>query len=90
MKGKTSTGFEYDINEMVINNMEFLEELASYLDGEGFEIFHVIEEVLGKDGKKALYEHVRDKSGKVPVDKINEELAEIFTALSGDEETKNS
>lgn len=89
MKGTTSTGFKFDADENIMDDVEFLERLAEAMTVNGFEMFPILEELLGKDGKKALYEHVRNEKGKVSLDRLNDELGEILSALSEGDETKN-
>lgn len=85
-KKKTSTGFAYSINENALNNFELL-DLFAEVDENPLLLPKVIEMLLGKDGKEALYNHVRLEDGTVPADKISDELAEIIT---GNKEVKNS
>lgn len=85
-KKKTSTGFAYSINENALNNFELLDLFAG-VDENPLLLPKAIEMLLGKDGKEALYNHVRLEDGTVPADKISDELAEIIT---GNKEVKNS
>lgn len=85
-KKKTSTGFAYSINENALNNFELLDLFAG-VDENPLLLPKAIEMLLGKDGKEALYNHVRLEDGTVPADKISNELLEI---ISGSAETKNS
>lgn len=85
-KKKTSTGFAYSINENALNNFELLDLFAG-VDENPLLLPKTIEMLLGKDGKEALYNHVRLEDGTVPADKISDELAEIIT---GNKEVKNS
>ena len=43
----------------------------------------VIKMTLGEDGKKALYDHVRNEKGKAPASKVIEVFKEIMD-LTGD------
>lgn len=85
-KKKTSTGFVYSINENVLNNFELL-DLFAEVDENPLLLPKVLTMLLGKEGKQALYDHVRLEDGTVPADKISNELLEI---MSGSPETKNS
>lgn len=85
-KKKTSSGFAYSINENALNNFELLDLFAG-VDENPLLLPKAIEMLLGKDGKEALYNHVRLEDGTVPADKISDELAEIIT---GNKEVKNS
>ncbi len=85
-KKKTSTGFVYSINENALNNFELL-DLFAEVDENPLLLPKVLTMLLGKEGKQALYDHVRLEDGTVPADKISNELLEI---MSGSPETKNS
>lgn len=89
VKGKTKTGFEFTCDGRLMQNVEFLEEFAAVQSGDGLEVFNLIKRILGEDQKKALYEHIRDEEGIVPLKAMKDELADIFDALSEANETKN-
>ena len=73
---RTSSGFCCEIDEAAINDMELLEDLEE-LD----RVPCALRRLLGEQGKRALYDHLRTESGRVPVDKVSVELAEIFGGL---------
>ena len=90
VKGKTKSGFKYEVDKAMLNDAEFLESFCAISKGDNTEIFTLIEKMLGKEQKKALYEHVRTESGQVPLDKLTDEVVEIFAALGENDETKKS
>ena len=81
----TSTGFKIKVDEDNFDNMEFVELLA----GAGNETEELmiapkaIEMTLGKEGKEALYDHVRDEKGRPRATRAIEEFKEIIS-LVGD------
>ncbi|WP_461223844.1 hypothetical protein [Lacticaseibacillus suihuaensis] len=79
LKGKTSTGFEYEITEERANNYELLEVLEE-LDESPAALVRAVKMLLGEKQAKALKDHVRTADGIVPADRIGEELKEIFEA----------
>ena len=87
IKGKTSSGFEYEISEDVVNDYELLENLAE-LEANPLILTTVIKQVLGVEQAEKLKDHVRNNRGTVPIDKITNEILDIFT--NSGEETKNS
>lgn len=89
VKGKTSSGFKYEVNPAMIHNAEFLELFADVQNGNSMQSFALMEMALGKEQKKALYEHLRNDEGMVPVEDLTQEIAEIFEKLGEDDETKN-
>lgn len=80
IEGKTSSGFDFAIEESVFDDMELLDDLADIDRGNIAAVSSALTRVLGSDGKKALYEHCRGANGVVPVTRIGQELTDIFTA----------
>lgn len=80
---KTATGFEYEVNANALDNMELLDAFVDLQTNENdlAAMKTIILLLLGRDGKKALYDHVRVEDGRVPVEKVSAEVAEIFNAL---------
>lgn len=89
IKGKTDTGFSYSIDPDVVRDMEFI-ELAAASKDDGLMLPQLITRVLGEKQKKALYDHVRNEKGFVPVEAISSELEQILLSVNEDAETKNS
>lgn len=91
MKGKTQSGFKFEIKDEVMNDMELLEAVAETQSGDDLKVMSalslIITKLLGKDKKKELYDHVRTKDGRVPIDALNKEVLDIFSAK---QEGKNS
>lgn len=87
MKGKTTTGFEFELDEEKLNDYELLEELSKIDKGNAGGITDVIQNVLGEEQKNRLKDHVRNENGKVTIDRMTEEFVEI---LRGDQSGKNS
>ena len=79
IKGKTSSGFKFQINESTINDDYELLELLGELEENPLLISKVVRKVLGLDAAAALKDHVRDENGVVSIQKMNEEITEIFT-----------
>ena len=86
IKGKTSSGFEYEILEEQLNNYELLESIAE-LEENALALPKVVNMLLGKEQKNKLTKHLRTKDGMVPLDKMMNEITEIFQSKS---EIKNS
>lgn len=81
---KLSCGFEADIDEQVINDMEFLDLVADFDAGDEKKIFAMQKMsivLLGQDGKKRLYDALRNEEGRVPVDAYGETMAELIGQL---------
>ncbi|RKW26483.1 MAG: hypothetical protein D8B48_08760 [Granulicatella sp.] len=76
IKGKTKSGFNYHIDENVLQDYELLEAIAETEKNPIF-ITKVVRMLLGDDTDK-LKEHVRDENGHVSIEKMNVEITEIF------------
>lgn len=85
--GTTSSGFKFKIDEVDLNDMEFIELMAE-AEENPLKYPKMVERMLGKEQKQKLYDHVRTKKGRVPPDAIDKEVEEIFI-LAG-EDAKNS
>ena len=80
IKGKTKSGFEYEIPETVGDDYEVLEALArlQQKDGGVLQIVTLIDRVLGSEQRDAFKEHCR-VDGRVSTEKIAEEFFDIFS-----------
>jgi hypothetical protein len=87
IKGKTSSGFEFEISEDVANDYELVENLGE-LEDNPLILGKVVNQILGKEQTARLKDHVRNEKGIVPTDKMTQEIIEIFK--NAGEETKNS
>lgn len=74
-------GLELEVNEQSLNNMELLDALEEMTDGNELAISKVVKLMLGKENRKKLYDFVRDKDGRVPLEKIDKCLTEIMLLL---------
>lgn len=80
VKGVTRSGFEFEVAEDIVDNMELFEALCDLDDGDERAIVPVCRIILGKQ-KAALYKHLRTEDGRVPVTKVVEEVADILNAV---------
>jgi hypothetical protein len=87
MKGKTSSGFEFEISEDVANDYELVENLGE-LEDNPLILGKVVNQILGKEQTARLKDHVRNEKGIVPTDRMTQEIIEIFQ--NSGEEIKNS
>lgn len=86
IKGKISTGFEFEIDEVKLDDMEFFDALAE-TDENPLMFSRVCTMMLGAEQKKRLYKHLKTEDGRVPVQSVISAITEIFNYR---EETKNS
>lgn len=87
MKGKTTSGFEYELDESALDDYELLEELCELDEGDTSKIISVLNRLLGNEQKERLKEHLRMENGRVPASKMMLEIGEIFNSVK---EGKNS
>ena len=86
IKGKTESGFEYEISKARLENYELIEALSE-VDENPLLLPKVVNLLLGKDQAIKLKDHLRDSDGLVSSEKLSNEIMEIFQNQS---ETKNS
>ena len=77
----TESGFRCEIDEQALDDMELREDLVALDGGDGRRLPAIAERLLGKDGKRALYDHVRTESGRVPIEAAVEEIRRVMEAL---------
>lgn len=86
-KGTTSTGFEFEYDEARLDDMRFVDVLAVVVDSNASTFEKVrgagvlIEMLLGRELKAALYEHIgKNYDGRVPRADLEKALEEIMQA----------
>ena len=87
MKGKTESGFEFDVEKEIFDDMELLDALTEADRGSMTAVSDACVKILGKEQRKRLYDHLRQENGKVPIGLVSAELISIMKALG--EEGKN-
>lgn len=80
-------GFEADLPEDTMNNMEFVDLLAED-DNNPVVLSKMVTLLFGKDKKKELYERCRAEDGRVPVEAVSGCIEELFAQWG--ENGKNS
>ena len=75
-KGVTESGFEFEIDEEEINDIEFV-ELVAAAEKDLAQFPAVLDRLLGKEQKKRLYDHLRNENGHVPWTKVEAEVHEM-------------
>ncbi|MCQ2183253.1 MAG: hypothetical protein MJY89_07640 [Bacteroidales bacterium] len=87
MKKKTASGFEFEVDDNVLDDMRLIDMLAALMDDDTPEFQKVVAMpklltfILGVEQKNALYKMIADEyGGRVPVEKVSAALGEILTA----------
>ena len=78
----TRSGFECDINEAALNDAELLDAIVEFDGGNPLAYRGIMEKLTGAAVKKALYDHCRSEDGRVPWEKLGEELTDIISGLN--------
>lgn len=78
---KTASGFEFEIEDGVLDNMELLDAIAE-LEENPLKLTKVVKLLLGEETKERLYDHVRNDKGRVPAEALSTEVADIFKLLN--------
>ncbi len=80
IKGKTSSGFEYELDDDVLDDYELLEMLCDVDKGNTSLVVDAVKKLLSPEQEKNLREHARSKKGRVSAKKMIEELGEILAS----------
>lgn len=81
IKGKTKSGFEFEINEEQLNDYRFLKEVARVEDNP-LRFPFLLEKMLSEEQEERLMKHLEDKEGRVDPDKVMEEVKDIFQSTN--------
>ena len=79
MKGKTSTGFEFDIEDERLDDMELVDIMAE-IDENPLLMPKLCKMLLGEEQKKRLYDHLRSEDDRVPIEATTNAIQEIFNS----------
>ena len=79
MKGKTSTGFEFDIEDERLDDMELVDIMAE-INENPLLMPKLCKMLLGEEQKKRLYDHLRSEDGRVPIEATTNAIQEIFNS----------
>jgi len=78
-KGKTDSGFEFELDESTFDDWELLESLREVDKGSKWAFSDVLESLFpDKADRDRLKEHCRGKNGRVSSNKMIHEILEIF------------
>lgn len=83
-KGKTESGFKYEIDEKVLDDMELIDAMAASQGEDPTQISTVVYKIFGADQRKRLYDHLRTEDGRVPVTDVANIITEIIESIGDD------
>ena len=69
IKGKTPSGFKFEISERRLNNYELLELIGEVDEGNGQAFPKVLKLLFGEEQAKAFKDHLREEDGIIPNEK---------------------
>lgn len=87
---KSKSGFSIEIEETSLDNQELVDAFADLSDGNALAISKIIPMLLGKDGKKRLYEHLRTPEGRVPSSAVETEIVELMQSINDGKNSSSS
>lgn len=88
VQGTTKSGFKFDVDKAVVDDMELVDALSELQEGNGLATSKIVKMILGEDQKKALYDHLRGESGRVSTTAVSTEVTEILNSI-GEKVVKN-
>lgn len=89
MKGKTESGFSFEVNKKKLQDVRFLMAYKKAAKSQDLtEAVFLIPMILGDDQSEALFTHC-EKDGVSDVEDVWTEFEQIVNALADDIETKN-
>lgn len=78
IKGKTKSGFNYEIDEEALNDYRLLKEIAR-VEEEPLRFPFLLERLLTSEQEEKLLNHLEDEKGRVDPDKVMDEIKDIFS-----------
>lgn len=87
IEGKTSSGFEFSVNENIKKDWRFVKAISMAGSTKGNELTNVegltdlVTLLLGPAGEERLCQHLAQDDGTVPIERVSDEVREILHAL---------
>ena len=79
IKGTLECGFEYEIDEAVYEDMEFLDALSEMTEN-GLKFSTVVKMLFGEEQRNKLYKHLKSSGIKPTIEVIGDIVYEIIIA----------
>ena len=90
MQGKTKSGFEFERDETVLDEMRILDMIAGISSGDVTQLSPLTRKILGDDQKERLYRHLEETEGRASISRVSEEITEIFEACKSGKNSSSS
>lgn len=78
IKGITSTGFKFEIEDDVLDDWNILKYLKKIDEGEIEYIIDVVPLLLGKEQEEKLEKHLKELEGRIRMTSMAKEISEIM------------
>lgn len=78
IKGITSTGFKFEIEDDVLDDWNILKYLKKIDEGEIEYIIDVVPLLLGKEQEEKLEKHLKELEGRIRMTSMTKEISEIM------------
>ena len=86
-KIETKSGFKCTIDTDALNDM-YLIDLIAEVDDNALLMPKLLTRLMGAETKTKLYKHLENKEGRVPIDALQSEIAEIMEQLGDTDDGK--
>ena len=85
-------------NETCFHGRHINPQIYEGLDGSNWSIkdyearggYQALKKLLGKDGKKRLYDHLRTEDGRVPASAVESSIMELFQSINAGKNSASS
>lgn len=81
MIAKLNDGFELELDEEALDDMELLEDFAAMDKGDAYAMPAAVKRLLGKENKKKLYDHLRNSAGRVSATAVGNAVFELMQSV---------
>ena len=78
-KGILECGFNYEIDESVFEDMEFLDALTEMAEN-GLKFSTVVKMLFGENQRAKLYDHLKSRGIRPTIDVVSDIVMEIMTS----------
>lgn len=90
LKGVTESGFEFELLDSLKDDMEYLDLAVRADEGDLTALPGLVTHMLGKEGKKRLFDHCRNDDGIASTQGVMKEVKNIFDIIGEtDKDIKN-
>ena len=78
VKGTTTSGFEFEIDEKKVADMRVIDAIVEVEDGSIGGVSKLLKLIMTPVQRASLYSHCTDVDGRVSIEKVSKEIFEII------------